>query len=42
MGGDRNTIHLVTADGIEHWPEQSKDAVAQMLIARLASQVKVG
>ena len=32
MGGDRNTIHLVTAKGVEDWPEQSKDDVAQMLI----------
>jgi phosphopantothenoylcysteine decarboxylase/phosphopantothenate--cysteine ligase len=36
MGGDRNTIHLVTATGVEHWPTQSKDAVAAMLIARIA------
>ena len=34
MGGDRNTIHLVTANGVETWPEQSKDDVAQMLVAR--------
>jgi phosphopantothenoylcysteine decarboxylase/phosphopantothenate--cysteine ligase len=36
MGGDANTIHLVTARGVEHWPTQSKDAVAAMLIARIA------
>ena len=22
MGGDSNTIHLVTRDGVEHWPPQ--------------------
>jgi phosphopantothenoylcysteine decarboxylase/phosphopantothenate--cysteine ligase len=37
MGGDANTIHLVTAKGVEHWPTQSKDAVAAMLIARIAA-----
>ena len=36
MGGDRNTIHLVTAKGVEHWPTQSKDAVATMLVERIA------
>ncbi len=24
MGGDSNTIHLVTRDGVENWPPQSK------------------
>jgi phosphopantothenoylcysteine decarboxylase/phosphopantothenate--cysteine ligase len=36
MGGDRNTIQLVTPDGIEPWPPQSKEDVAAMLIARIA------
>ena len=36
MGGDRNTVHLVTAGGIESWPSQSKDDVARTLIARVA------
>jgi phosphopantothenoylcysteine decarboxylase/phosphopantothenate--cysteine ligase len=36
MGGDRNTIHLVSAKGVEHWPTQSKDDVAAMLIGRIA------
>jgi phosphopantothenoylcysteine decarboxylase/phosphopantothenate--cysteine ligase len=36
MGGDRNTIHLVTAKGVEHWPTQSKDDVAAMLVGRIA------
>ena len=25
MGGDSNTVHLVTADGVESWPPQSKE-----------------
>jgi phosphopantothenoylcysteine decarboxylase/phosphopantothenate--cysteine ligase len=37
MGGDTNTIHLVRASGVEAWPPQSKDAVAAMLIERIAT-----
>jgi phosphopantothenoylcysteine decarboxylase/phosphopantothenate--cysteine ligase len=37
MGGDSNTVHLVTADSIESWPPQSKDEVARALIARIAA-----
>jgi phosphopantothenoylcysteine decarboxylase/phosphopantothenate--cysteine ligase len=37
MGGDRNTVHLVTAAGVESWPPQSKDEVAAALIARIAA-----
>ena len=36
MGGDSNTIHLVTKDGVEHWPPQSKNEVATALITRIA------
>lgn len=36
MGKERNTIHLVTSHGVEHWPEMSKDEVAAQLIARAA------
>ena len=36
MGGHRNRVHLITADGIEDWPETSKDEVARHLIARVA------
>jgi phosphopantothenoylcysteine decarboxylase/phosphopantothenate--cysteine ligase len=39
MGGDRNTIELVTAAGIEPWPPQSKEGVATMLIARIAAEL---
>jgi phosphopantothenoylcysteine decarboxylase/phosphopantothenate--cysteine ligase len=37
MGGDRNTVHILTADGVEHWPPQSKSEVARGLVARIAS-----
>jgi phosphopantothenoylcysteine decarboxylase/phosphopantothenate--cysteine ligase len=40
MGGDRNTIQLVTAKGIEPWPPQSKQDVAAMLIARIAKELE--
>jgi phosphopantothenoylcysteine decarboxylase/phosphopantothenate--cysteine ligase len=36
MGGARNRIHLVTADGVEDWPEAAKEEVAARLIARIA------
>jgi phosphopantothenoylcysteine decarboxylase/phosphopantothenate--cysteine ligase len=39
MGGDRNTVHLVTAGGVESWPPQSKDEVARALIARIAESL---
>ena len=38
MGGDNNTIELVTAEGVESWPPQSKEQVAAMLIARIAQE----
>ena len=31
MGGDRNTITLVRASGVEAWPPQSKDEVASQI-----------
>jgi phosphopantothenoylcysteine decarboxylase/phosphopantothenate--cysteine ligase len=40
MGGDRNTIQLVTADGVETWPEQAKDDVAQVLVARIGAALE--
>ena len=40
MGGDRNTIALVTAAGVEAWPPQSKEEVARMLIARITDALK--
>jgi phosphopantothenoylcysteine decarboxylase/phosphopantothenate--cysteine ligase len=40
MGGDSNTIHLVTHDGVEHWPPQSKNEVAAALIERIATALR--
>jgi phosphopantothenoylcysteine decarboxylase/phosphopantothenate--cysteine ligase len=39
MGGDLNSIHLVTADGVESWPTQTKDEVAHMLVERIAAKI---
>ena len=36
MGGHRNRVHLITADGVEDWPEGSKEEVARRLVARIA------
>jgi phosphopantothenoylcysteine decarboxylase / phosphopantothenate---cysteine ligase len=40
MGGTRNTVHLVTRDGVESWPEMSKQEVAERLMERLASMAE--
>jgi phosphopantothenoylcysteine decarboxylase / phosphopantothenate---cysteine ligase len=37
MGGDINTVHLITASGVESWPPRAKDQVARMLIERIAT-----
>ena len=36
MGGDDNTVHIVTGDGVESWPKQSKQDVAAKLMERIA------
>jgi phosphopantothenoylcysteine decarboxylase/phosphopantothenate--cysteine ligase len=36
MGGDANSIHLVTLSGVEDWPHLPKLAVAERLAARIA------
>jgi len=35
MGGHRNRVHLITADGVEDWPEGDKSEVARRLIERI-------
>ena len=37
MGGDRNTVHLVTSTGVEDWPTLPKEDVARRLIAHFAA-----
>ena len=36
FGGDRNKVHLISASGIENWPEMDKDEVGRRLMERLA------
>jgi phosphopantothenoylcysteine decarboxylase/phosphopantothenate--cysteine ligase len=36
MGGHRNRVALVSGDGVEDWPEASKEEVARRLVARIA------
>jgi phosphopantothenoylcysteine synthetase/decarboxylase len=40
MGGHRNRVHLITNDGVEDWPEESKEEVARRLIARVAGALR--
>jgi phosphopantothenoylcysteine decarboxylase/phosphopantothenate--cysteine ligase len=40
MGGDRNTVHVITASGSESWPELDKTEVAARLAARIAKAVE--
>ncbi len=40
FGGERNTVHLVTREGVEDWPTQSKEAVAGALVRRIAETLK--
>jgi phosphopantothenoylcysteine decarboxylase/phosphopantothenate--cysteine ligase len=40
MGGDRNSVHLVSRDGVESWPSQSKQDVARALVARIATALR--
>src|SRR6476660_5327955 len=44
MGGDRNTVHLLTRDGtdvhVDSWPVMTKEQVAAELVARIAKTVQ--
>ena len=37
MGGHANTVHIVTADGVESWERMPKEAVAERLADRIAA-----
>lgn len=39
FGGADNTIHLVSADGVEDWPRMSKTDVADRLAERISQQL---
>src|SRR5258707_660608 len=44
MGGDRNTVHLLTRAGadieVDSWPAMTKEQVAAELVARIAKTVE--
>jgi phosphopantothenoylcysteine decarboxylase/phosphopantothenate--cysteine ligase len=39
FGGERNTVHLVSAEGVEDWPTLAKEEVAARLAARIADRL---
>lgn len=39
MGGDANTVRLVSRSGVEDWPEMNKSDVAHRIIARAAQEI---
>ncbi len=39
MGGDKNTVHLVSASGVESWPELDKSEVARRLMEEFARRL---
>ncbi len=42
MGGDDNTVHLISEGGREDWPQMSKQAVAEKLAMRIADELGAG
>ena len=40
MGGNANTVRLVSREGVEDWPELDKTEVARRIIARAAKELK--
>lgn len=41
MGGKRNTVALISRDGVERWPDMSKEEVAERLVALIAGRLGV-
>jgi phosphopantothenoylcysteine decarboxylase / phosphopantothenate---cysteine ligase len=39
MGGDRNRVRIVSKDGVEDWPDLSKDETAARLAERIAERM---
>lgn len=39
MGGDSNSVHLITADGVESWERAPKEEVARRLAERIADRI---
>ena len=41
MGGDQNTVKLITRSGMENWPKMDKEAVADRLIEKIIEHFDV-
>lgn len=41
MGGDRNAVHLISASGVDSWPEMDKAEVAERLLGRIVEHLAV-
>ena len=39
FGGEENEVHLISAAGVESWPRQGKNQIAERLILRLAQEL---
>jgi phosphopantothenoylcysteine decarboxylase / phosphopantothenate---cysteine ligase len=39
MGGENNTVHLITVSGVDSWPEMSKAKVARKIMERAAGEL---
>jgi phosphopantothenoylcysteine decarboxylase/phosphopantothenate--cysteine ligase len=39
MGGEANRVQVVTAQGVDSWPDMPKRAVAAQLMALLAAKL---
>ncbi|MBN8829212.1 MAG: bifunctional phosphopantothenoylcysteine decarboxylase/phosphopantothenate synthase [Sphingomonadales bacterium] len=39
MGGATNSVHIVTANGVEDWPDMPKTAVAARLVQKIADEL---
>ena len=42
MGGEANLVHLVSASGVESWPQMSKQDVARRLVERIGAVLTGG
>jgi phosphopantothenoylcysteine decarboxylase/phosphopantothenate--cysteine ligase len=42
FGAEHNTVHLITATGVEDWPTLKKTAVAERLAERIAAHMAAG
>jgi phosphopantothenoylcysteine decarboxylase/phosphopantothenate--cysteine ligase len=40
MGGDRNRVRIVSATGVEEWPELGKQEVARRLASLVAERLQ--